>query len=423
MPSKTKLKNAAVAAKSAALPKIPQELIDQFITGPMTGEAVNAASMAFKKALIERAMGAELGHHLGYLAGAAKPDTAVNQRNGKSAKTVLTGEGPVRIEVPRDRDGSFEPILIPKHERRFTGFDQHIIAMYARGMTMREIQGFLLESYGTDVSAEFISSVTEAVMAEVTAWQSRPLEPIYPVVFFDALRVKIKEDAVVRNKAIYLALGVLPDGSRDILGLWIEGTEGAKFWMKVFNDLKTRGVGDILIAVTDGLKGMPEALGAVFPATTLQTCIVHLIRNSLDYASWKDRKLLAAAIRPIYTAANAEAALAELDAFEQGPWGKKFPTVVGAWRRAWSHVIPFFAFPPQIRRVIYTTNAIESVNARLRKIIKTRGHFPSDDAATKLIWLALRNITADWGRAAKDWKEAMNQFAILYEDRFTKTTA
>ena len=423
MPSKTKLKNAAIAAKSAALSKIPNEVIDQFISGPMTGEAVNAASLAFKKALIERAMGAELGYHLGYPAGAAKPDAATNQRNGKSAKTVLTGEGPLRIEVPRDRDGSFEPILIPKHERRFTGFDEHIIAMYARGMTMREIQGFLLESYGTEVSAEFISSVTEAVMAEVTAWQARPLEPMYPVVFFDALRVKIKEDAVVRNKAIYLALGVLSDGTRDILGLWIEGTEGAKFWMKVFNDLKTRGVGDILIAVTDGLKGMPEALGAVFPATTLQTCIVHLIRNSLDYASWKDRKLLAAAIRPIYTAANAEAALAELDAFEQGPWGKKFPTVVAAWRRAWSHVIPFSAFPPQIRRVIYTTNAIESINARLRKIIKTRGHFPSDDAATKLIWLALRNITADWGRAAKDWKEAMNQFAILYEDRFTKTAA
>ncbi len=386
----------------------------------MTAEAVNAASMAFKKALIERAMGAELGHHLGYPAGTAKPDAVLNQRNGKTGKTVLTGEGPLRIEVPRDRDGSFEPVLIPKHERRFTGFDDHIIALYARGMTMREIQGFLLESYGTEVSAEFISSVTEAVMAEVTAWQARPLEPMYPVVFFDALRVKIKEDAVVRNKAIYLALGVLPDGTRDILGLWIEGTEGAKFWMKVFNDLKTRGVNDILIAVTDGLKGMPEALGAVFPATTLQTCIVHLIRNSLDYASWKDRKLLAAAIRPIYTAANAEAALAELDAFEQGTWGQKFPTVVAAWRRAWSHVIPFFAFPPQIRRVIYTTNAIESVNARLRKIIKTRGHFPSDDAAAKLIWLALRNITAEWGRAAHNWKDAMNQFAILYEDRFTK---
>ena len=423
MPSKTKLKNAAIAARSAALPKISNELIDQFVTGPMTGEAVNAASMAFKKALIERAMGAELGHHLGYPAGASKPDAAANQRNGRTGKTVLTGEGPVRIDVPRDRDGSFEPILIPKHERRFTGFDDNIIALYARGMTMREIQGFLRESYATEVCAEFISSVTEAVMAEVTAWQARPLEPMYPVVFFDALRVKIKEDAVVRNKAIYLALGVLPDGSRDILGLWIECTEGAKFWMKVFNDLKTRGVNDILIAVTDGLKGMPEALGAVFPATTLQTCIVHLIRNSLDYASWKDRKLLAAAIRPIYTAANAEAAQGELDAFEQGPWGKKFPTVVAAWRRAWSHVIPFFAFPPQIRRVIYTTNAIESINARLRKIIKTRGHFPSDDAAAKLIWLALRNITADWGRAAHNWKEAMNQFAILYEDRFTKDAA
>src|SRR5665213_130337 len=277
----------------------------------------------------------KLGQHLGYSAGAAKPEPAANQRNGRSAKTVLTGGGPVRIEVPRDRDGSFEPILIPKHERRFTGFDDHIIAMYARGMTMREIQGFLLESYGTDVSAEFISSVTEAVMLEVTAWQARPLEPMYPVVFFDALRVKIKEDAVVRNKAIYLALGVLPDGTRDILGLWIEGTEGAKFWMKVFNDLKTRGVNDILIAVTDGLKGMAEALGAVFPATTLQTCIVHLIRNSLDYASWKDRKGLAAAIKPIYTAATEAAAKAALDDSAAGPWGGKYATISGLWRHAW----------------------------------------------------------------------------------------
>src|SRR5665213_3226617 len=263
----------------------------------------------------------KLGQHLGYSAGAAKPEPAANQRNGRSAKTVLTGGGPVRIEVPRDRDGSFEPILIPKHERRFIGFDDHIIAMYARGMTMREVQGFLLESYGVEVSPEFISSVTDAVMAEVTAWQARPLEPMYPVVFFDALRVKIREDAVVRNKAIYLALGVLPDGTRDILGLWIENTEGAKFWMKVFNDLKTRGVGDILIAVTDGLRGMPEALAAVYPATTLQTCIVHLIRNSLDYAGWKERKGLAAAIRPIYTAANAASARADLDAFAHCPCG------------------------------------------------------------------------------------------------------
>jgi len=384
----------------------------------MDAEAVNAASMAFKKALIERILGAELSHHLGYPPGADKPAEMGNHRNGATGKTVLTDAGPLRIDIPRDRQGSFEPLLIPKHERRFTGFDDKIVALYARGMTVREIQGFLAEQYGTEVSPDFISSVTDAVMAEVTAWQSRPLEAMYPVVFFDALRVKIREDAVVRNKAIYLALGVLPDGTRDILGLWIENTEGAKFWMKVFNDLKTRGVADILIAVTDGLKGMPEALSAVFPATTLQTCIVHLIRNSLDYARWKDRKALAAAIKPIYTAASAEAAMAELEAFAQGPWGDKFPTVAAAWRRAWDRVIPFFAFPPAIRRVIYTTNAIESINARLRKIIKTRGHFPSDDAATKLIWLALRNITADWGRAAKDWKEAMNQFAILYAERF-----
>ena len=400
------------------LPSIPKELIDHFVSGPMSAEAVNAASMAFKKALIERALGAELSHHLGYSPGAEKPDEVSNHRNGVTRKTVLTEGGPLRIDIPRDREGGFEPILIPKHERRFTGFDDKIVAMYARGMTIREIQGFLADQYGTEVSPEFISSVTDAVIAEVTAWQSRPLEPMYPVVFFDALRVKIREDAVVRNKAIYLALGVLPDGTRDILGLWIENTEGAKFWMKVFNDLKTRGVGDILIAVTDGLKGMPEALGAVFPETTLQTCVVHLIRNSLDYASWKDRKALAAAIKPIYTASSAEAALAELDAFASGAWGQKFPTVAAAWRRAWDRVIPFFAFPPAIRRVIYTTNAIESINARLRKIIKTRGHFPSDDAANKLIWLALRNITADWGRASKDWKEAMNQFAILYAERF-----
>ena len=413
MPSKTSKKKAVVT-----LPAIPKDIIDQFVSGPMTAEAVNAASMAFKKALIERALGAELSHHLGYPPGGERPGDVGNHRNGVSGKTVLTDDGPLKIDVPRDRAGSFEPVLIPKHERRFTGFDDKIVAMYARGMTMREIQGFLREQYDTDVSPEFISSVTDAVMAEVTAWQARPLEPMYPVVFFDCLRVKIREDAVVRNKAIYLALGILPDGTRDILGLWIETTEGAKFWMKVFNDLKTRGVADILIAVTDGLKGMGEALEAVFPATTLQTCIVHLIRNSLDYASWKDRKALAAAIKPIYTAPSAEGAQAELDAFEAGPWGTKFPTVVAAWRRVWDKVIPFFAFPAPIRRVIYTTNAIESVNARLRKIIKTRGHFPSDEAATKLIWLALRNITADWGRATRDWKEAMNQFAILYAERF-----
>jgi transposase-like protein len=419
MPSKTK----RLSARGSDLPPIPKELIDQFVTGPMTGEAVNDVCLAFKKALIERALGAEMGLHLGYPAGGAKPADASNHRNGHTSKTVVTDTGKLRLDIPRDRDGSFSPLLIPKHERRFTGFDDKIIGLYARGISVREIQAFLLEAYGTEVSADFVSSVTDAVMEEVAAWQNRPLEAMYPVVFFDALRVKIREDAVVRNKAVYLALGVQADGKRDILGLWIENTEGAKFWMKVFNELKTRGVSDILIAVTDGLKGMSEALSVVFPATTLQTCIVHLIRNSLEYASWKDRKALAAAIKPIYTAVTAEAAAAALDEFEAGPWGRKFPTVATAWRRAWDRVIPFFAFPPEVRRVIYTTNAIESVNAQVRKIIKTRGHFPTDDAAAKLIWLALRNITAKWERGSHHWKEAMNQFAILYADRFTSAAA
>jgi transposase-like protein len=407
-----------VSRDVAKLPSVPKELVAHFLTGPMTGAAIETAGVAFKKALIEAALNAELKHHLGYGAGADKPDGVTNQRNGSTSKTMLTGDGQVRIETPRDRDGSFEPLLVPKHARRFTGFDDKIVALYARGLTVREIQGFLLETYGTEVSPDFISTVTDGVLEEVTAWQNRPLEPIYAVVFFDALRVKIRDEGVVRNKAVYLALGVRRDGTREILGIWIETTEGAKFWMKVFNDLRTRGVLDILIAVTDGLTGMPSALEAVFPKTTLQTCIVHLIRNSLDFASWKDRKPLAAALRPIYAAVSAEAAEAALDAFEAGEWGKKFPTVVAAWRRAWDRVIPFFAFPPAIRRVIYTTNAIESVNSRLRKIIKTRGHFPTDDAANKLIWLALRNITAGWGTAAHHWKEAMNQFAILYDERF-----
>jgi transposase-like protein len=410
----------AAASGKSAQPKISAQLLKELIPGPVTKEQFEDIFQNFKKAFIERALSAEMSHHLGYEAGQAKPEGVTNHRNGSSAKSVITDSGSVRIEVPREREGTFEPQLIGKHERRLTGFDDKIIAMYARGMTVREIQGFMAEMYAVDVSPDLISSVTDAVMSEVTAWQARPLEAMYPVVFFDALRVKIRQDGVVRNKAVYLALGMLADGTRDILGIWIEGTEGAKFWMKVFNDLKTRGCNDILIAVTDGLKGMGEALAVVFPATTLQTCIVHLIRNSLDYASWKDRKPLAAAIKPIYTAATAEAALAELDAFESGPWGQKFPTVVGAWRRVWDKVIPFFAFPPEVRRVIYTTNAIESVNARLRKILKTRGHFPTDDAATKLIWLALRNITADWARASPHWKAAMNQFAILYEERFTQ---
>ncbi len=405
------------------LAPVPDEILDQFVRqGPISPEELDAAVRRFKKAIIERALGGELTHHLGYPPGGEKPDDTTNHRNGTGSKTVVTDDGPLRIDVPRDREGTFEPRLIGKHERRFTGFDDKILALYARGMTVREIQGFLAEMYGVEVSPDLISTVTDGIVAEVTAWQTRPLERMYPVVFFDALRVKIRDEATVRSKAIYLALAVLPDGHREILGLWIEQTEGAKFWMKVFSDLKTRGCQDILIAVTDGLKGMSEALAAVYPQTTLQTCIVHLIRHSLDFANWKERKPMATALRPIYAAPSADAASTALDAFERGPWGKKFPTVVASWRRAWTHIIPFFAFPPDIRRLIYTTNSLESVHAQLRKIIKTRGHFPTDEAATKLIWLALRNITAKWERTSYYWRAAMAQFAILYEDRFSPSS-
>jgi transposase-like protein len=415
MPRKTKSEKRP----TEVLAPIPAEILDQLVRdGPLTAAEVEAASRRFKKALIERALGGELTHHLGYPPGGTKPADATNHRNGSSGKTVLTDDGPVAIEVPRDRTGTFEPQLVPKHERRFTGFDDKVIALYARGLTVREIRAFLHEAYAVEVSPDLISAVTDAVVAEVAAWQGRPLEPLYPVVFFDALRVKIRDEATVQSKAVYLALAVLPDGSRDILGIWIEQTEGAKFWMKVFADLQARGCRDILIAVTDGLKGMEEALAAVFPQTTLQTCIVHLLRQSLDFANWKQRKPLAAALRTIYAAPSADLALRALETFERGEWGQRFPTIGAAWRRAWTRVVPFFAFPPAIRRVIYTTNALESVNARIRKIIKTRGHFPNDESALKLIWLALRNITGTWERAAPTWREAMNQFAILYGDRF-----
>ncbi|WP_408733094.1 IS256 family transposase [Burkholderia ubonensis] len=419
MPMKKKRQTVArQAAARGPLPELPKELLDQLVKGPMTPAEVQDLMLAFNKAVIERAMGAEMNLHLGYPSGQPKPTGQANERNGASGKTVITDRGPVRVEVPRDRDGSFEPILIPKHERRFTGFDERIIAMYARGMSVREIQGFLAEHYGTEVSPDFISSVTDEVMAEALSWQSRPLEAMYPVVFFDALRVKIRDDGVVSNKAVYLALGIQADGQRDVLGLWIEQTEGAKFWLKVFNELKTRGCQDILIAVVDGLKGLTEAISAAYPRTTVQTCIVHLIRNSLEYASYKDRKVLSAALRPIYAAVSEEAARQALQDFADGPWGAKYPTIVQSWQRAWEHVVPFYVFPPEIRRVVYTTNAIESLNMQLRKIIKTRGHFPNDEAAIKLLWLALRNVLAKTVRAAFDWKSAMNQFAILFGERF-----
>ena len=397
---------------------IKPEILEELVQGPMSAEGFDSMFRQLKKSLLERVLNAELSHHLGYPKGDSPPQGQSNYRNGASRKTVITDEGPLRIEVPRDRAGTFEPQIVGKHERRFTGFDDKIIALYARGMSVRDIQKHLEEIYCVEVSPQLISDVTEAVMSEVIEWRNRALEPVYPVVFFDCLRVKIRDEGVVRNKAVYLALGILPDGTRDILGIWIEQTEGAKFWFKVFNEMKNRGVSDILIAVVDGLKGFPEAIETAFPLTTVQTCIVHLIRNSLDFVGWKDRKAVAAELKPIYAAPTQEAALDALESFEEGKWGRKHPLIATAWRRAWDRVIPFFVFPPEVRRVIYTTNAIESVHMQLRKAIKTRGHFPSDEAAMKLLWLALRNITADWGRASRDWRSALNQFAVLYPDRF-----
>lgn len=360
-------------------------------------------------------LAAELNHHL---TTEAVQQAAGNHRNGTSPKTVITPGGELQLDIPRDRLATFEPQLVAKYQRRLPGFDDHVISMYARGMSVREIQAHLLELYGLQVSPDLISTITGEVLTEVGQWQMRPLDALYPIVYFDALRLKIRDEGVVRNKAVYLALGIRADGRKEVLGLWIEQTEGAKFWLKVFNELRNRGLADILIAVVDGLRGFPEAIEAVYPQAQIQTCIVHLIRNSLNLASWKDRKGLTAALKPIYQSPNAEAAASALKAFAQGQWGQKFPTVAAMWQRQWEQVIPFFAYPPEVRKIVYTTNAIESLHMQLRKIVKNRGHFPSDDAATKLLFLALRNIEKDWKMPPVTWKQAANQFAILFGERF-----
>jgi putative transposase len=405
------------------------ELLDQLLAECERPEDILGPQGLFaqlKKALAERALGAELGHHLAQEARTPVPPETRrrrrNHRNGSSPKTVLTDTGAVTVAIPRDRAGTFEPRLIPKHQRRLPGFDQKVLALYARGLTVREMQGHLEELYGVDVSPDLISTVTDAVLEEVTEWQQRPLLPLYPVIFFDALRVKIRDEGTVRTKAVYLALGLTPEGTKEVLGLWIEQTEGAKFWLRVMTELKARGVEDLLLAVVDGLKGFPEAITAVFPQATVQTCIVHLLRYSLDFVTWQDRKRVAAELKAIYRAPTVEAARAALEAFAASEWGRKYPPIAPAWRRHWDQVIPLFAHPPAIRRLLYTTNAIESLHMQLRKALKIRGHFPNDDAATKLIYLVLRNITRRWRNAPREWKEAMNQFAILYPDRFTVTT-
>ena len=400
-------------------PAIPDELLDQFLAGsdPRAALADGGLLDGLKKALAERVLNAELDHHLD----GGEPDGRVNGRNGYGGKTVLTGTGRLALQGPRDRLATFDPQLIAKYQRRFPGFDDRIVSMYARGMSTREIQGHLRELYGIDISPDLVSAVTDAVLDEVAEWQNRPLEACYPLVFLDALRVKVRDEGTVRNKAIYVALGVRPDGTKDVLGLWIEQTEGAKFWLRVMNELRDRGVLDILIAVVDGLKGFPEAIAAVFPKTQVQACVVHLIRNSLAFVSWKDRKAVAVALKEVYRARTAEAGQAALDAFDEGPWGRKYPVTAQSWRRHWGEVIPFYAFPAEVRRIIYTTNAIEALNAKLRRAVRARGHFPTDDAVLKLLFLVLNLAAKEWRMPAREWTAAKAQFAILCEDRFTTT--
>lgn len=395
---------------------IKAELLDSLLAGrdPRTVFASEGLLDELKKALAERILNAEMDHHL------EQPSEQVvgNHRNGSSIKTVLTGTGQIELAIPRDRQARFDPQLIAKYQRRFPGFDQKIISLYARGLSTREIQAHVQELYGIEISPELVSTVTGAVIEEVSAWQSRPLEAVYAIVFFDCLRVKIRDEGTVKNKAVYLSIGIRPSGHKEVLGLWIEQTEGAKFWLRVINEIKNRGTEDILIAVVDGLKGFPEAIAAVFPKTQVQTCIVHLIRYSMQFASWKERRAIAAQLKPIYKAENAQVARERLEEFDQGPWGKKYPAIAQSWRRNWEQVIPFFAFPAEVRQIIYTTNAIESLHSQVRKVVNARGHFPSDEAAAKLIWLVLRNVSAKWTNPPSAWHSAKAQFAVQFEDRF-----
>jgi len=400
-------------------PHIPDAILDQLLAGadPKTAFDPNGLLDGLKKALAERILNAEMDHHLAGEGGIG------NGRNGYGRKSVITDTGKLDLQIPRDRQASFDPQLIAKYQRRFPGFDDKVISMYARGMSTREIVGHLRELYGIEVSPDLISAVTDAVLDEIAAWQARPLEPVYPLIFFDALRVKIREEALVRNKAVHVALGVRADGTKEILGLWIEQTEGAKFWLRVMTELKNRGVEDVLIAVVDGLKGFPEAITAVFPDAMVQTCIVHLLRHSLEFVAYKDRKAVAAALKEIYRAVDATAAEAALSAFEAGPWGRKYAAIAPSWRRAWGEVVPFFAFPAEVRRLLYTTNAIEALNSKLRRAVRARGHFPTDEAALKLLFLVLNRSEKEWTTQAREWCMAKAQFAILFAERFTRAMA
>lgn len=408
-------------ARTKSPPRFAPEALDALLGGRTSPAEVDELFRAMKQALMERILAGELTEHLGYAPGAERPTGAQNARNGSTPKTILTDDGAVPIAMPRDRDGTFTPILIPKHARRLPRFDQNVLSLYARGMSVREIQAHLEELYQVEVSPSLISAVTDEVLEEVTAWQQRPLEACYPVVFFDALRVKIRDEGVVRAKAVYLALGITRTGQRDVLGLWIEQTEGARFWHRVMTELQARGVGDILVALIDGLPGFPEAISAVFPQTQVHTCVVHVVRRSLAFVSYKDRKAVASALRTIYQAETPEGAATALTTFTASPLGQRYPTIPPLWTRQWDTLMPAFAYPRPIRRILTTTNAIESLHMQLRKIIKTRGHFPTDEAAAKLLYLALRNIHKRW-KPAPEWLAALTHFAVLFPDRFTPDT-
>jgi putative transposase len=368
------------------------------------------------KRLVEKALEGEMTSHLGYEKHAVEGNNTGNSRNGTTSKRMLTGSEALAITVPRDRNGQFEPQLVPKGRRRFPEFDDKVIALYARGMTTREIQGHLHELYGVEVSPALISSVTDAVLDDVQAWQARPLEAVYPIVYLDAIHLKLRTDGHVQTQAVYLALGITLEGEKDLLGLWIGESEGAKFWMNVLTELKNRGLQDILIACVDGLKGFPDAIAALYPQTEVQLCIVHMVRNSLKYVSWKERKAVARDLRAIYTAPTAEAAAASLEVFA-GKWDSRFPSISKSWRSRWENVIPFFAYPPEIRKVIYTTNAIESINSSIRKTTRKRGAFPTEDSVRKVLYLAIRKASERWTRSVQDWSAALNHFAIVFEGR------
>src|SRR5215467_7715373 len=398
--------------------KIRKELLDELIKDYKKPEDLIGETGLLKqltKALMERALGAELTEHLGYEKHDPAGYNSGNSRNGTGSKTVAGDFGEIVVETPRDRNGTFEPQILRKHQTRLDGFDDKILSMYARGMTTREIQGHLQEMYGVEVSPTLISSVTDAVMEEVKAWQSRPLEPVYGLLFLDALYVKMRHEGRVENRAVYVAIGVDLEGRKDVLGLWTSSNEGAKFWLGVLTELKNRGVKDVLIACIDGLKGFPQAVEAVFPEARVQLCIVHLVRASLNYVSWKERKQVARDLKGIYRAATEREAEQELTEFI-AKWGDRYQAIGKLWKDNWNRVIPFFEFPPEVRRVIYTTNAVESLHMSLRKIIKTRGSFPSEEAALKLLYLALRNVSAKWD-ALQHWKQAMNHFQMLWGER------